>query len=288
MIKEAATDSFTAPVTGDAGWTSITSTTSFSSSALTFTSSASATGTRYFRIYFCDAAGNVGASATASATITMAAARTAPAFRGIGTVTIWGATPDIPAASQDGDLLIMVVVPSNRGSYTGWNRLGSAAVGGADVYWQIKSGTPASIAVQGNNAQVVAYSGVDQATPLDVGFVASAGAGLAVSATSSVSTPTARVVFMLVSSCYDDGNGSEATAGTFSSIAGATFSDRGGLTWASGLDAEANWESFGAQLLIRDYTAGAGSTGALTATYSPGASTNNDYAGWILVLRGAA
>jgi hypothetical protein len=78
IIKEQAADSgWTAPAAGDAGWNTIASTTTFHSHALTFTSSASATGTRYFKLWVKDGAGNVSAgSATSSCTITISAAVT--------------------------------------------------------------------------------------------------------------------------------------------------------------------------------------------------------------------
>jgi hypothetical protein len=131
-ILEAASDSFTPPAAGDAGWTSISSTTSFSSSSLTFTSTASATGTRYFRIYFKDAAGNVSGSATDSATITIAAGGSISLVGTPVSGTGAGSAITLPSGRQAGD--IIVVVASANAAITNYTR--KINDGNLGVFWR--------------------------------------------------------------------------------------------------------------------------------------------------------
>jgi hypothetical protein len=133
MIKERAADSgWTAPAAGDAGWNSLTSTTTFHSHALTFTSSATATGTRFFRLYVKDAAGNVAGSSTSSCTITIAAGGSISLVGTPVSGTGSGSAITLPSGRQAGD--IIVVVASANAAITNYTR--KINDGNLGVFWR--------------------------------------------------------------------------------------------------------------------------------------------------------
>ncbi|HSR22529.1 MAG TPA: fibronectin type III domain-containing protein, partial [Candidatus Eisenbacteria bacterium] len=225
----------------------------------------------HYRVQSMDAFGQVGASGDQTFT-TSSAPAVVPAFRSAATVTN-GTTVSRPGGAAAGDLLLATLEvdedPATVTGPAGWTRLldtvgapGTAEAFHTQVWWKLAGASePASYTwtVSGTpwvDIGLLAYSGVSQASPIDVSSGRYAGS-TATPVTDSVTTsgPSELVVALFVN---------------FAS---------GSWTAGSGMTRRYDFDSNEAQDALQ---AAAGTTGSRTAT----SSTSGPTTAQIVVLRG--